>query len=121
MEDFHYATDVGSSVPTRMAAPQGEITLVYRFGTAEWVNNKCQWRPGSKIVHGCAVLDEESGHCVAFLVEPRSFQDIDRLAVIGHELWHCFGAKHAQGGPAFPFVTPRDSPTSDRSAPGAYA
>lgn len=91
---FQYARDVGSHAPMRMADGKGEVTVIWRFGTPEWVSMMCRNGSEKLEVHGCAMRDPGSDRCVMFLVEPKDFQDRDRLAVIGHELWHCLGARH---------------------------
>ena len=92
--DFQYARDVGSKVATRLADDKGEVTVVWRYGTQAWVNNMCGGRPGGDDVFGCSMRDPNSDRCVMFLVAPKDFQDRERLAVLGHELWHCTGARH---------------------------
>jgi hypothetical protein len=93
---FDYAHDIGSAEPIQWPKLKGEVTIVWRFGSPEWVNTMCQ-PVGSHqdIVHGCAMLDPRGERCLVFAVEPYDFKDRNRLAVMGHELWHCFGAKHA--------------------------
>lgn len=93
--EFQYARDVGSKVPTRVADPKGEVTVVWRYGDQAWVNNMCGGRPGGDDVFGCSMKDPNSDRCVMFLVAPKDFQDRERLAVLGHELWHCTGARHS--------------------------
>jgi hypothetical protein len=93
--EFQYARDVGSRVATRVADPKGEVTIVWRYGNQEWVNNMCGGRPGADDVFGCSMKDPNSDRCVMFLVAPKDFQDRERLAVLGHELWHCTGARHS--------------------------
>ena len=93
--DFQYARDVGSKVATRLADDKGEVTVVWRYGTQAWVNNMCGGRPGGDDVFGCSMRDPNSDRCVMFLVAPKDFQDRERLAVLGHELWHCTGARHS--------------------------
>ena len=92
---FQYARDVGSRKATRVAEDRGEVTVVWRFGPADWVNNMCGGKPGANDVFGCSMRDPGSDRCVMFLVAPKDFQDRDHLAVIGHELWHCQGARHS--------------------------
>jgi hypothetical protein len=92
---FQYAKDVESRQATRMAAAKGEVTIVWRFGPPEWVSMMCRSGPHDGKVHGCAMRDPGSDRCVMFLVEPRDYQDRDRLAVMGHELWHCQGSGHS--------------------------
>ena len=92
---FQYARDVGSRDATRIADDKGEMTVVWRYGSAEWVNNMCGGKPGANDVFGCSMRDPGSDRCVMFLVAPKDFQDRDHLAVLGHELWHCTGARHS--------------------------
>jgi hypothetical protein len=92
---FDYARDVGSVVPTRLAYEKGNVTISWKLGSPEWVSIMC--RPmGAQIavIHGCAMLDADGENCLIIAVEPTSFQDRERLAVLGHEAWHCFGALH---------------------------
>jgi hypothetical protein len=93
--DFQYARDVGSREALRTADEKGEVTVVWRFGTPDWVNNMCGGKPGANDVFGCSMRDANSDRCVMFLVTPKDFQDRDHLAVLGHELWHCQGARHS--------------------------
>jgi len=92
---FQYAHDVGSREVLEKAQPYGEVRLTWRLGSAAWVNAICG---GDSVkqpnVHGCALRDDRSGECTLFLVEADDFQDVQRLAVMGHELWHCLGARH---------------------------
>ena len=93
--DFQYARDVGVRHASATGLDRGEVTVVWRFGTPEWVNNMCGGKPGAQDVFGCSMSDANSDRCVVFAVEPRDFQDRDHLAVLGHELWHCQGARHS--------------------------
>jgi hypothetical protein len=92
---FQYARDVGSREAVNLAEKKGEVTVVWRYGPAEWVSTMCGGRLGDTHVHGCAMRDPGSDRCVLFLVEPKDFQDRERLAVLGHEFWHCTGARHS--------------------------
>lgn len=92
---FEYARDVGSHGQTQNAAAHGEVVVVWRFGTPEWVSTMCAKRLDQGVVHGCAMRDPGSDRCLLILVQPTDYQDRDRLAVMGHELWHCQGSRHA--------------------------
>src|SRR3954471_9663120 len=92
---FQYARDVGSRAATQLANEKGEVTVVWRYGSREWVNNMCGGPPGGDDVFGCSMKDPDSDRCVMFLVAPKDFQDREHLAVLGHELWHCQGARHS--------------------------
>ena len=92
---FQYARDVGSRDVVRRAAPSGEVHVTWRLGPAAWVSSICGGDSVNEpTVHGCALRDDRSGECMLFLVEADDFQDVQRLAVMGHELWHCLGARH---------------------------
>jgi hypothetical protein len=95
MGNFNYARDVGSTDASRLGSIKGTVYISWRMGSPEWVAIMCQ--PMGKQgppAHACAILDDDGENCVIFAVEPRNFQDQQRLAVLGHEAWHCFGAKH---------------------------
>jgi predicted RNA binding protein YcfA (HicA-like mRNA interferase family) len=94
-EGFQYARDVGSHGQTEKAQAQGEVLVVWKFGTQEWVSTMCAKRLDQGVVHGCAMRDPGSDRCLLILVQPTDYQDRDRLAVMGHELWHCQGSRHA--------------------------
>lgn len=38
----------------------------------------------------------EEWHAYLYAVEPWDFNDIDRLATLGHETWHAVGAEHKE-------------------------
>lgn len=47
--------------------------------------------------YGCALVKQnEPGVTVCEIAaeEPKDFADTKRLAILGHELWHCLGATH---------------------------
>ena len=93
--EFQYAKDVGSKDAVATGQAKGEVIVVWRYGSAEWVSTMCGGKLGVTHVHGCAMKDPGSDRCVMFLVEPKDFQDRERLAVVGHEFWHCTGARHS--------------------------
>ena len=46
---------------------------------------------------GCAVIKisaDGSAQCTIYSTKPKSFNDKPKLQLLGHELMHCFGAKH---------------------------
>ena len=94
-DSFSYARDVGSREVTRAAEDHGEVTVVWKFGPPEWVTRMCRAQPWQKGVFGCSMRDTGSERCLVIAVEPHDFKDFDRLAVLGHEAWHCMGARHA--------------------------
>jgi hypothetical protein len=96
-QQFQYSDEVGSRDVTAEASQRGEVTLVWRFGTPEWVRIMCGTAQVSQS-HGCAMREPGGGRCLIFTVAPIDFQDRDRLAVLGHEVWHCQGARHAAAG-----------------------
>ena len=64
------------------------------------LSEKCGRRMGkpSKLFLGCAVKllrsPDATPACVVYGIVPESRDDVPRLAVIGHELLHCYGAEH---------------------------
>jgi hypothetical protein len=49
-----------------------------------------------KIYYGCASYTPVLGHgiCTVWAPLPSSFNDLVRLAILGHEFLHCLGARH---------------------------
>ena len=92
--EFEYARDVAPTVMTNGGQSDGEIRVVWRFGTPEYIHRMCSIREGGPIIHGCAARNPDGKSCVIYVVQPRNFQDDGRLAVLGHEFWHCLGARH---------------------------
>lgn len=91
-----------SGCHTISAYPVGQPDLVTKSSLTEvrvsvnWVksvdqlNSLC--RVPDKIVYGCAFSYEN--YCKIHVIEPRDFDDIALLAMLGHEFWHCLGARH---------------------------
>lgn len=94
VDGFQYARDVGPAEVTRRAPESGEVVVVWRFGTPEWVKVVCSQAGKQQVVHGCVWADPAGGRCLLFAVAPSGFDDRERLAVLGHEFWHCQGALH---------------------------
>jgi hypothetical protein len=45
--------------------------------------------------NGCArTKPTDVSVCEVYVVEPKDFDDKETLQVFGHEVWHCFGARH---------------------------
>jgi hypothetical protein len=69
-------------------------TTVY----VQWVRNKaegnriCASKGAPEYSGACAYGTTDSCNIVA--IQPRDFNDTEALAVLGHEFWHCLGAKH---------------------------
>lgn len=42
--------------------------------------------------YGCS--KQGLGTCDVYLQQPSDFNDVSRLATLGHEVWHCMGARH---------------------------
>lgn len=63
-----------------------------------WVNTKaeanriCASKGAPEYSGACAYGTTDSCNIVA--IQPKDFNDTAALAVLGHEFWHCLGAKH---------------------------
>ena len=47
----------------------------------------------NRLLYGCA-YSYPGNRCEIYVIEPRDFNDIALLAMLGHEFWHCLGARH---------------------------
>lgn len=73
-----------------------EIVLL---NSQEELNNVCGWVMGfDGPFLGCAekyrLRGEEMFSCTVYGFAPKDFNDAQPLTVLGHELLHCYGAKH---------------------------
>jgi len=92
---FDYQRDVANVKQFSKGSDKGEITVVWKTGTPEWVNVMCNDNK-FPVVHGCSMLNEKDGRCLLFFAMPTGIMDVDRLAVMGHEFQHCMGMQHAK-------------------------
>ena len=70
---------------------------VHFIRTKSAVTDKCVelGLTGSDRYYGCArTKPDNDAICEVYMVEPRDFDDEKALETLGHETWHCFGAKH---------------------------
>lgn len=96
-----YAVTGYDRQPVETRGPTFDRVIIY----PHWVKDvdeivrggHCTVEPGQTDV-GCAdVADLGPGNvkCDLYAQQPKDFNDAARLAVLGHEAFHCFGAKHA--------------------------
>lgn len=70
------------------------ISMFWQRNTEE-VTKKCNSLGLTYSANGCARSNPTNINiCEVYVVEPANFDDKTRLAILGHEVWHCFGAKH---------------------------
>lgn len=70
--------------------------------TIEWMDTrhaveqrcKAEGAPAEMTLYGCAV--QEGDRCTIILNEPEHWRDNMALTRLGHEVWHCLGAKHRE-------------------------
>lgn len=50
----------------------------------------------NRLMYGCAYFTtiENKNFCVIHAIEPKDFGDAAKMAILGHEFWHCLGARH---------------------------
>lgn len=102
-------TSVGDSTPDANYGIKYKTLRASIYNTADievaWadpieVDKKCRkWAPHlrneSMLLGGCARSKPgDTDTCQIIVAEPRSFEDHLRLNLLGHEVWHCFGATH---------------------------
>lgn len=77
-----------------------KITIEVNWVAANRISEKCKSLGTSDggpnaAYAGCARSKPDNIEiCEVYAVRPRDFDDRDRLMHFGHEVWHCFGAKH---------------------------
>jgi hypothetical protein len=68
-------------------------------GGLDELQSKCMNRDPGFLTYACAYPYVEQATpkrsiCTIFALAPEDSRDTAKLAVLGHELWHCFGAAH---------------------------
>lgn len=73
------------------------VTLRLRWITdIESLQERCNSSGRNMIVYACAevVKTNEGTLCWIYAMPPKDFNDTTRLALLGHELAHCYMARH---------------------------
>lgn len=75
-----------------------KVTIEVRWhDTEDDVNEACNsiFSRALWTSYGCARVEIRGGlYCTLNLLTPKDFNDVPRLALAGHELMHCFLARH---------------------------
>ena len=76
---------------------QADLVVVHISWTGlNEINKHCPPKEEGTISVGCADFKVTglNSICTIWVEEPLDFNDQTRLAVLGHEFWHCAGARH---------------------------
>lgn len=76
---------------SRPAPREGRVILTWKATDHESIPGYCG---GREEALACAVTMAGSEVCTIYFVPPKDFNDRDGLLILGHEAWHCMGAKH---------------------------
>lgn len=81
--------------PVNTAIESVPVSIMWHW-SVDAVNDACptQQRAGTWITYGCARLELAPLRCTINALVPKDFNDVPALAVLGHELTHCFLAMH---------------------------
>ena len=79
---------------TEFPADEWTGTMSIRFvESVDEVSRLCRQR--NTYAWGCAyVRSEPYDSCRVVMLRPRGFEDADAMVTLGHEVYHCMGAKH---------------------------
>jgi hypothetical protein len=90
----HQITGYTQQPKTLARADRDSVLVIVRWvrGVDDLVDH-CDPVPGV-IVYACAI--PRGPVCTVWAVQPDDFDDATKLAILGHELWHCLGAQHAR-------------------------
>lgn len=84
-------TDYTPQKPMTQNSQSGTTNLTVHFvKDVDDILKVCQLAGGT--YYGCA--KQGLGTCDVYFQQPKDFNDVPRLAVMGHELEHCMGARH---------------------------
>lgn len=78
---------------TTRQATRGTATIHVRWVRSKLEAHKACSDAGAQGFNiGCAF--GTSDNCTIIMAQPADFNDIEGLTLLGHETWHCLGAKH---------------------------
>jgi hypothetical protein len=81
--------------PLKQTRDDASFTLVMEVVPASKITARCKLLGAGEGRNACTIFNLETKVCMIY-VSPQRFQfDDERLALIGHEVWHCrFGVWH---------------------------
>jgi hypothetical protein len=80
--------------PPASLADRGDVHVTVRWVEARAIDAACKQAGAKDGEHFNACAASGPRECTILAVQPRNFEDADALKVLGHETWHCFGARH---------------------------
>lgn len=71
-----------------------EVRVIWHKSVDE-INAACRFKT-NRITYACAsvFIQNQRSICLIHTIEPNDFTDQVRLMILGHEFWHCLGARH---------------------------
>lgn len=71
-----------------------EVKIVWHKDIDD-IGKSCKELPKGNF-YGCAIVfaNSEKSICIIHAIEPNNFNDLVKLQILGHEFWHCLGARH---------------------------
>lgn len=71
------------------------FTMTVELVPPDQITKKCRDLGVEYEANGCAAYNLDTNHCTIYVMPQRHAHDEERLALIGHETWHCrFGRWH---------------------------
>lgn len=86
-----------NAAATELRKPRNDktFTLIMEVLPFEKVTAKCKEIGAGEDKNGCAAFNLDTKVCTIYVAPQRYQFDDQRLAIIGHEVWHCrYGAWH---------------------------
>ncbi len=84
--------NAGRSVSSR--ADRNDIAITVRWTDARDVDAVCKAAGATDGERFEACAASGATTCTIYAAQPRNFEDRAALQALGHEAWHCFGARH---------------------------
>lgn len=70
------------------------VEITVRWVPADGIDAACKAAGADDGAQFAACAASGKTRCTILAVQPRSFDDAAGLRTLGHEAWHCFGARH---------------------------
>lgn len=85
----------GSGERLKQTRDDKTFTMTLELMPANTIEAHCKRLGVQYQANGCAAFNLETKHCTVYVAPQRFANDDERLAILGHEVWHCrFGVWH---------------------------
>lgn len=87
--------DVGPTTKLKQTRNDKSFTMTVEIVEEDHITKVCDALGAGSDKNGCAAFDLDAKSCTIYVMPQRHAHDTERLALVGHETWHCrYGVWH---------------------------